>query len=130
MIPTTPTATSWQNISAGDIASTSSSASASPGTLHIEHTPVVQAPQLDGPRELSDKHLVLGSDQVRANEGGIFQVRDYVCLLIGQPQQHGQILVSPIAANPQAGEAGVVYHMTVPPRYQDLGLMREAYLPR
>ena len=34
-------------------------------------------------------------------------------------------LVSAIVANPQAGAAGDAYHVTVPPRYLELGMMRQ-----
>ena len=81
----------------------------------MEHAPGNTVPQLDNIGDLSDADQVLESDQVRAalQGGGLFQSRDYVCSLIGRPQKHGQILVSPIAADPRAGEA-VSYHMTVP----------------
>ena len=110
-----------EHVSPGDTDSTS----ASPGNPVMEHAPGDTVPQLDNIGELSDADQVLQSDQVNAAiaGGGIFQSRDYVCSLVGRPQKHGQILVSPIAADPRAGEA-VSYHITVSRRYQDLGVMR------
>ena len=35
-------------------------------------------------------------------------------------------MVQAIVANPRAGAAGDPYHMTVPPRFLELGQMREA----
>ena len=94
----------------------------------MEHAPGDTVPQLDNMGDLSDADQVLASDQVRTalQGGGLVQSLDYVCSLIGRPQKHGQILVSPIAADPRAGEA-VSYHMTAPRRYQDLGMMREDF---
>ena len=45
--------------------------------------------------------------------------------LTGTAQKHGHTLVSAIVANPQAGADGVAYHVTVPPRYLELGMMRQ-----
>ena len=108
-----------EQIILGDTASTGSSTSASPGTPGIEDASV--AP----PTGWSKRVIRRGSSP--GQRPSLFQARDYVCLLIGRPQKHDQILVSPIAANPQAGEARVAYHMTVPARYQDLTLMRENF---
>ena len=82
-------------------------------------------PQLDNMGDLSNPEQVLASDLVitAIRGGGLVQSQEFVGSLIGRPQKHGQILVSPIAADPRAGEA-VSYHMTVPRRYQDLGMMR------
>jgi hypothetical protein len=115
-----------EHVSPGDTDITGPSTSASPGNPVMEHAPGDTVPQLDSIGDLSDADQVLASDQVRAalQGGGLFQSRDYVCSLIGRSQKHGQILVSPIAADPRVGEA-VSYHMTVPRRYQDLGMMRE-----
>ena len=44
--------------------------------------------------------------------------------LIGIAQKNGQILVSAIVANPHAGASSVAYHLTVPPRYLELGDLR------
>ena len=46
--------------------------------------------------------------------------------LTGIVQGHGQTLVSYPAGDPQSIAAGNAYHLTVPPRYADLGEMREA----
>ena len=46
--------------------------------------------------------------------------------LAGTLKSNGQILVQAIVANLQAGAAGDPYHMTVPPRFLELGQMREA----
>jgi len=107
-----------EHFSPGDTDSTGPSTSASPV---MEHAPGDTAPLLDDMGELSDADQVLISEQVRTAlmGGGLVQSRDYDCSLIGQPQKQGQILVSPIAADPRAGEA-VSYHMTVSRRYQDL----------
>ena len=53
------------------------------------------------------------------------QTRQMVCHLTGTAQKHGQTLVSAIVANPQAGASGVAYHLTVPPRYLELSMLRQ-----
>ena len=53
------------------------------------------------------------------------QTRQVTSSLTGIAQNHGQTLVSAIVVNPQAGTAGNAYHLTVSPRYVELGDMRK-----
>ena len=73
-----------------------------------------------------DEGLILSSDRVSAacNAGGISQTRQITSSLAGIPQNNGQTLVSAIVVNPQAGASVVAYHLTVPPRYLELGDLR------
>ena len=63
-----------------------------------------------------DEGLILSSDRVSEahHAGEITQTS----------QKNGQTLVSAIVANQQAGASGVAYHLTVPPRYLELGDLR------
>ena len=75
-----------------------------------------------------DEGLILSSDRVREahHAGGISQTEQITNSLTGIAQKNGQTLVSAIVANPQAGASGVAYHLTVPPRYLELGDLRRA----
>ena len=70
-----------------------------------------------------DEGLTLSSDRVSAAclAGAIVQTRQKPSSLAGIAQGKGQTLVSAIVANPRAGASGVAYHLTVPPRYLELG---------
>ena len=73
-----------------------------------------------------DEGLILRSDRVREahSAGGLTQTEQIKSSLIGIAQKNGQILVSAIVANPHAGASSVAYHLTVPPRYPELGDLR------
>ena len=72
-----------------------------------------------------DEGLILSSDRVSAARG-ISQTSQVTSSHTGIAQGHGQTLVSTIVVNPQSIAAGNAYHLTVPPRYVELGDMRQA----
>ena len=74
-----------------------------------------------------DEGLILTSDEVREahREGGLSQTERVTSSLTGIAQSHGQTLVSTIVVNPRAGAAGNAYHLTLPPRYIELGDIRQ-----
>ena len=73
-----------------------------------------------------DEGLILSSDRVSAAclAGAIVETRQITSSLAGISQGNGKTLVSAIVANPRAGASGLAYHLTVPPRYLELGNMR------
>ena len=75
-----------------------------------------------------DQGLILDIDGVAAahREGGISQSSQVLAKLPGIVQSPGQTLVSTHVINPQSVAAGNAYHLTVPPRYVELGEMRQA----
>ena len=75
-----------------------------------------------------DEGLILDIDGVAAahREGGISQSSQVLAKLTGIVQSPGQTLVSTYVVNPQSIAAGNTYHLTVPPRYVELGEMRQA----
>ena len=75
-----------------------------------------------------DQGLILDIDGVAAahREGGISQSSQVLAKLTGIVQSPGQTLVSTHVINPQSFAAGNAYHLTVPPRYVELGEMRQA----
>ena len=75
-----------------------------------------------------DQGLILDIDGVAAahREGGISQSSQVMAKLTGIVQGHGQTLVSIYVINPQSIAAGNAYHLTVPPRFVELGEMRQA----
>ena len=75
-----------------------------------------------------DQGLFLDIDGVAAvhRDGGISQSNQVLAKLTGIVQSPGQILVSTYVVNPQSIAAGNAYLLTVPPRYIELGEMRQA----
>ena len=75
-----------------------------------------------------DQGLILDIDGVAAahREGGISQSEQVLARLTGIVQSPGQTLVMTYVVNPQSFAAGNAYHLTVPPRYVELGEMRQA----
>ena len=73
-----------------------------------------------------EEGLILSSDRVAAAHaaGGINQTRQILIHHTGTARKHGQTLVSAIVANSQAGASEVAFHLTVPPRYLELGMLR------
>ena len=59
-------------------------------------------------------------------EGGISQSSQVLAKLTGIVQGPGQTLVLTYVVSPQSIAAGNAYHLTVPPRYVELGEMRQA----
>jgi hypothetical protein len=80
------------------------------------------------PPKDDEQEEVLASDTVGAASyaGCLSQGIPRIFTLAGTLKSNGYLLVQAIVANPRAGAAGDPYQMTVPPRYLELGQMREA----
>ena len=110
--------------SASAAESTSSAPPSHPGSSLDRMMALIQSKQdAAGPQP-----VVLDIDRVDAalRDGGISQSNQVLAKLTGIVQEPGQILVSTYVVNPQSIAAGNAYHLTVPPRYLELGEMRQA----
>ena len=94
----------------------------------LDHLKALVQSQEDEAVPHPDQGLILEIDGVAAahREGGISQSSQVVAKLTGIVQSPGQTLVSTHVINPQCFAAGNAYHLTVPPRYVELGEMRPA----
>ena len=117
--------------SASSVESTSGSSSSRPMSS-ADRVRALARSQEDEVVPHPDEGLILDSDGVAAahREGGISQSNQVMASLTGIPQGNGQTLVSTYLANPQSIAAGNAYHLTVPPRYVELGDMRQAEVRR
>ena len=111
--------------SASSTHSTTGSSSSRPMS-NADHVRALAHDQKDESMVHPDEGLVLSSDRVSAAyiAGGITQTRQITSSLTGIAKRNGQTLVLAIVANPQASASGVTYHLTVPPRYLELGNLR------
>ena len=94
----------------------------------LDHLKALVQSQEDEAAPHPDQGLILEIDGVAAahREGGISQSTQVLAKLAGIVESPGQILVSTYVVNPQSIAAGNAYHLTVPPRYIELGEMRLA----
>ena len=113
--------------SASSTESTSSSTSSRPMSS-ADHVRALARSQEEEAVPHPDEGLILDSDRVAAAhmDGGISQSSQVMTSLTGIIQGPGQTLVSTYVADPQSIAAGNAYHLTVPPRYVELGDMRKA----
>ena len=104
------------------------SASSSRPMSSADHVRALARDQEDESVPHPDEGLILRSDRVSIahSGGGISPIRQVTSSLTGIAQNHGQTLVSAVVVNPKAGAAGNAYHLTLPPRYVELGGMRQA----
>ena len=94
----------------------------------LDHVKALAQSQEDEAVPHPDEGLILDSDGVAAahRDGGISQSSQVMTSLTGIIQGQEQTLVSTYVVNPQSIAAGNAYHLTVPPRYVELGDMRKA----
>jgi hypothetical protein len=94
----------------------------------LDHVKALAQSQEDEAVPHPDEGLILDSDGVAAahRDGGISQSSQLMARLTGIVQGQGQTLISTYVVNPQSIAAGNAYHLTVPPRYVELGEMRHA----